>query len=205
MPIDSVLQEQFEEFRLLYFQLVAFHDFLKEKEGSKVRSSSWKSFSFLSPNFFDSGESSDSMTQEARAKNPGLKKIFVMRKNLKTFLTSIDAMCFDIALRRDLAVYLTYWLGEAVFAGEDGTHITPHCIFPTCQMTFGEQLASVPALYFYLCTALQAVAFFVRLRLPMNSRLRISFVCPFEYSTVQGRRDWAVFSEAFSGFAEEGF
>ena len=40
MPIDSVLEEQSEEFRLLYFQLVAFYDFLKEKEGLKVRCSS---------------------------------------------------------------------------------------------------------------------------------------------------------------------
>ena len=39
MPIDNVLEEQSEEFQLLYFQLVAFYDFLKEKEGSKVRSS----------------------------------------------------------------------------------------------------------------------------------------------------------------------
>ena len=29
MPIDSVLEEQSEEFRLLYFQLIAFYDFLK--------------------------------------------------------------------------------------------------------------------------------------------------------------------------------
>ncbi|KAJ8614973.1 hypothetical protein MRB53_021858 [Persea americana] len=65
----------------------------------------------------------------------------------------------DIALQRDLAVYLTYWLGEAVFAGGDGTHIKPHCIFPACQMAFGERLALVPALYSYLCTELQAAAF----------------------------------------------
>ena len=78
MPIDSVLEEQSEEFRLLYFQLVAFYDFLKEKEGSKVRCSSWRSGSFLSSNFFDIGESSESTTQEARAKNPDSKKISVM-------------------------------------------------------------------------------------------------------------------------------
>ncbi|KAJ8649207.1 hypothetical protein MRB53_002230 [Persea americana] len=41
MPIDSVLEEQSEEFRLLYFQLVSFYDFLEEKEGFKVRCSSW--------------------------------------------------------------------------------------------------------------------------------------------------------------------
>ena len=52
MPIDSVLEEQSEEFRLLYFQLVAFYDFLKEKEGLKVRCSSWRNGSFLSSNFF---------------------------------------------------------------------------------------------------------------------------------------------------------
>ncbi|KAJ8648959.1 hypothetical protein MRB53_001982 [Persea americana] len=57
MPIDGVLEEQSEEFRLLYFQLVAFYDFLKEKEGSKVWCSSWRSDSVLSSNFFDSGES----------------------------------------------------------------------------------------------------------------------------------------------------
>ena len=62
MPIDSVLEEQSEEFQLLYFQLVAFYDFLKEKEASKVKSSSWRSFSSLSSNFFDGRENSDSMT-----------------------------------------------------------------------------------------------------------------------------------------------
>ena len=62
MPIESVLEEQSEEFRLLYFQLVTFYDFLKEKEGVKVRCSSWKSGSSLSSNFFDGGESSESMT-----------------------------------------------------------------------------------------------------------------------------------------------
>ncbi|KAJ8622103.1 hypothetical protein MRB53_030632 [Persea americana] len=67
MPIDCVLEEQSKEFWLQYFQLVTFYDFLKE-EGSKVKSSNWKSFSSLSPSFFDSKESSDSMTREARAK-----------------------------------------------------------------------------------------------------------------------------------------
>ena len=78
MPIDSVLEEQSKEFRLLYFQLDAFYDFLKEKEGLKVRCSSWKSGSFLSSNFFDNGESSENTTQEARAKNPGSKNISTM-------------------------------------------------------------------------------------------------------------------------------
>ena len=119
-------------------------------------------------NFFDSRESSQSTTQEARAKNPGSKKISALRENLKEFFANTDAIHSDIALRRDLAVYLTYWLGEAVFAGGNGTHIRPHCIFPACQMAFGEQLALVPALYSYLCTELQAAAFFVRLGLPMN-------------------------------------
>ncbi|XXG82842.1 hypothetical protein AAC387_Pa10g0728 [Persea americana] len=108
MPIDSVLEEQTEEFRLLYYQLVAFYDFLKEKEGLKVWCSSWKSGSLLSSNFFDSGESSDSMTQDARAKNPGLKKISTMRENLKEFFANTDAIHSDIALQRDLAFYLTY-------------------------------------------------------------------------------------------------
>ena len=130
MPIDSVLEEQSEEFRHLYFQLVAFYDFLKEKEGVKVRCSSWKSGSSLSSSPFDSGESSESTTQEARATDPGLKKIFSMRENLKEFFANTDAIHSDIALRRDLAVYLTHWLSEAVFAGGDGTHIRPHCIFP---------------------------------------------------------------------------
>ncbi|XXG88153.1 hypothetical protein AAC387_Pa12g0401 [Persea americana] len=129
MPIDSILEEQSEEFRLLYFQLVAFYDFLKEKEGSKVRCSSWRSGSLLSSNFFDSGESSESTTQEARAKNPDSKKISVMRENLRVFFASTDAIHSDIELRRDLAVYLTYWPGEAVFTGGDGMHIRPHCIF----------------------------------------------------------------------------
>ncbi|XXG88194.1 hypothetical protein AAC387_Pa12g0438 [Persea americana] len=31
VPIDSVLEEQSEEFKLLYFQLVTFYDFLKER------------------------------------------------------------------------------------------------------------------------------------------------------------------------------
>ncbi|MBY3556095.1 hypothetical protein HGI15_22435, partial [Modestobacter lapidis] len=90
MPIDSVLEEQSEEFRLLYFQLVAFYDFLKEKEGPKVRCSSWKSFGSLSPNFFGGEESSESMTQEAKAKNPKSKKISVMRENLREFFASTD-------------------------------------------------------------------------------------------------------------------
>ncbi|KAJ8622124.1 hypothetical protein MRB53_030653 [Persea americana] len=98
MPIDSVLEEQFEEFRLLYFHLVAFYDFLKEKEGSKVRCRSWKSGSILSSNFFDSGESSESTTQEARAKNLDSKKIFAMRENLKELFASTDAIHSDIAL-----------------------------------------------------------------------------------------------------------
>ena len=122
----------------------------------------------MSSNFFDSGESSESTTQEARAKNPDSKKISVMRENLRVFFASTDAIHSDIVLRRDLAVYLTYWLGEAVFAGGDGTHIRPHCIFPACQIAFGERLALVPALYSYLCTELQAAAFLVRLGLPMN-------------------------------------
>ncbi|KAJ8634480.1 hypothetical protein MRB53_008747 [Persea americana] len=168
MPIDSVLEEQSEEFRLLYFQLVAFYDFLKEKEGSKVRCSSWRSGSFLSSNFFDSGESSESTTQEVRAKNSDSKKISAIRENLKELFTSTDAIHSDTVLRRDLTVYLTYWLGEAIFAGGDGTHIRPHCIFPACQMAFGVRLALVPALYSYLCTKLHAVAFLVRLGLPMN-------------------------------------
>ena len=87
---------------------------------------------------------------------------------MKEFFANIDAIYSDIALRRDLAVYLTYWLGEPVFAGGDGTHIRPHCIFPACQMAFGERLALVPALYSYLCTKLQAATFLVRLGLPMN-------------------------------------
>ncbi|KAJ8628102.1 hypothetical protein MRB53_021409 [Persea americana] len=91
-----------------------------------------------------------------------------MRENLKELFASTDTIHSDIALRRDLAVYLTYWLGEAVFAGVDGTHIRPHCIFPACQMAFGECLALVPALYSYLCTELQAAAFLVWLGLPMN-------------------------------------
>ena len=94
------------------------------------------------------------MAQETRAKNPGLKKISAMRENLKEFFADTDAIHYDIVLRRDLAVYLTYWLGEAVFTGEDGTHIRPYCIFPACQMAFGERLALVLALYSYLCTEL---------------------------------------------------
>ena len=35
MPIDSVLDEQSEEFRLLYFQLVAFYDFLRRMMARK--------------------------------------------------------------------------------------------------------------------------------------------------------------------------
>ncbi|XXG68387.1 hypothetical protein AAC387_Pa06g1486 [Persea americana] len=121
MPMDSVLEEQSEEFRLF-------------------------------------GESLESTTQEARAKNPDLKEFFA----------DTDAIHSEIALRRDLAVYLTFWLGEAVFAGGDGTHIRPHCIFPACQMAFGERLALVPVIYSYLCTELQAAAFLVQLGLPMN-------------------------------------
>ena len=100
--------------------------------------------------------------------NPDSKKISAMRENLKEFFASTNAIYSDIALWRELVVYLTYWLGEAVFAGGDGTHIRPHCIFPACQMAFRERLALVPALYSYLCTKLQAAAFLVRLGLPMN-------------------------------------
>ena len=35
MPIDSVLEEQSEKFRLLYFQLVAFYDFLRRRRARK--------------------------------------------------------------------------------------------------------------------------------------------------------------------------
>ncbi|XXG53419.1 hypothetical protein AAC387_Pa03g1510 [Persea americana] len=91
-----------------------------------------------------------------------------MRENLRVFFASTYAIHSDIVLRRDLAVYLTHWLGEAIFAGGDGTHIRPHCIFPPCQIAFGERLALVPVLYSYLCTELQAAAFVVRLGLPMN-------------------------------------
>ena len=97
-------------------------------------------------------ESSESMTQEARAKTPGSKKISVMRENLKEFFINTNAIYSDIALRRDLAVYLTYSLGDAVFSGGDGTHIRPHCIFLACLMAFRERLSLVPALYSYLCT-----------------------------------------------------
>ncbi|XXG62736.1 hypothetical protein AAC387_Pa05g1049 [Persea americana] len=102
-----------------WFLLVAFYDFLKEKEASKVRCSSWKSGSSLSlfSSFFDSGESSESTTQEAKAKNLDSKKISTMRETLKELFASTDAIDSNIALRRDLAVYLTYWLGKAIFAG----------------------------------------------------------------------------------------
>ena len=86
------------------------------------------------------------MTQEARAKNPVLKKISAMRGKLKELFANTDAIYFDIVLRRDLAVYINYWLGEAFFVRQDGKHIRPHCIFPVCQMDFGEWLALVPAL-----------------------------------------------------------
>ena len=69
-----------------------------------------------------------------------------MRENLKELFASTDDIHSDIALWRDLAVYLTYWLGEGVFAGGDGTHIRPHCIFSACQMVFGERLALLPTL-----------------------------------------------------------
>ena len=108
------------------------------------------------------------MAQDARAKNPGLKKISIMRENLKKFFVSTAAIYSDITLRRDLAVYLTYWLGEAVFTGGDRTHIRSHCIFLAYQMAFGERLALVLAPYPYLCTELHAAAFLVRLGLPMN-------------------------------------
>ncbi|XXG47533.1 hypothetical protein AAC387_Pa02g2167 [Persea americana] len=116
MPIDSILEEHSKEFRLLYFQLVAFNDFLKEKEGVKVWCSSWKSGSCLSSNSFDNGESSESTTQEARSKNPSSKKISTMRENLKELFASTDAIHYDIALRRDLAVYLTYWLAHIFYS-----------------------------------------------------------------------------------------
>ncbi|KAJ8627467.1 hypothetical protein MRB53_020774 [Persea americana] len=112
-----------------------------------------------------------------------------MREDLKELFANTDTIHSDIALRRDLAVYLTYWLGEDIFAGGDGMHIRPHCIFSACQMAFGERLALVPALYSYLCTELRAAAFMVRLGLSMN----------------RGRRDGAVFSEAFPDLRKKAF
>ncbi|XXG47591.1 hypothetical protein AAC387_Pa02g2215 [Persea americana] len=81
-----------------------------------------------------------------------------MRESLKEFFASTNAIYSDIASQRDLTVYLTYWLGEAVFAGGDGTHIRPHCIFLACQMVFKKRIDLVSALYSYLCTELQAAA-----------------------------------------------
>ena len=115
-----------------------------------------------------------------------------MRENLRVFLASTDAIHSNIALRRDLAVYLAYWLGEAIFTGGDGTHIRPHCIFPACQMAFRKWLALVSALYSYLCTKLQAAAFLVRLGLPMNRYFQsISFIRGM-YTTVLISTDWVL-------------
>ena len=61
----------------------------------------------MSSNFFESRESSESTTEEARAKNPDSKKISVMRETLRVFFASTDVIHSDIALRRDLAVFLT--------------------------------------------------------------------------------------------------
>ena len=52
-----------------------------------------------------------------------------MYEDLDNFFAGTNAICLDIELRRDLAIYLTYWLGEVVFVGEDGMHIRPHCIY----------------------------------------------------------------------------
>ena len=87
---------------------------------------------------------------------------------MKNFFADTNVICPDIDLRRDLAIYLTYWLGEVVFVSRDGTHIRPHYIYSTCHMAFREQLALFYALYSYLCTELQAAALLVRLGLPMN-------------------------------------
>ena len=95
----------------------------------------------MSPNFFNGEKSSESMTQEASDKTPSSKKISVMRENLKEFFASTNAIYSDIAPWRDLAVYLTYWLGDGVFTRGDGTHIRPHYIFSACQMVFRERLA----------------------------------------------------------------
>ena len=122
MPIGSVLDEQSEEFRLLYFQLVAFYDFFKEKDGSKVRSSSWKSFGYSFSNFFDSKDSSDSMTHEGR------KKTSVMQEELKGFFASTNAICFDIVLRRDLAIFLTFGWVRLLLLEEIG-RTSGHIVF----------------------------------------------------------------------------
>ena len=149
-----------------------------------MKSSSWKSFGSSFPNFFYSRESSDSAAHS--------KKILAMQEELKDFFASTDTICSDIALRRDLAVYLTYWLGEAVFAGGDGTHIKTHCIFPACQMAFGERLALVPALYSYLCTELQAAAFLVRLGLPMNRVFSAHIFYSWYVSTAPASIGWVM-------------
>ena len=62
----------------------------------------------MSSNFFDNGESSKSTTQEAEAKNSGSNKVSAMRENLKELFANTDAIHSDIALWRDLVVYLTY-------------------------------------------------------------------------------------------------
>ncbi|KAJ8639998.1 hypothetical protein MRB53_016692 [Persea americana] len=59
---------------------------------------------FCLPTSLTAEESSESTTQEARAKNPDSKKISTMRENLKVFFASTDAIHSDHALRRDLAV-----------------------------------------------------------------------------------------------------
>ena len=41
-----------------------------------------------------------------------------MRENLKELYASTGAIHCDIVLRRDLDVYLTYWLGEAILLEE---------------------------------------------------------------------------------------
>ena len=137
MTIDKALEEQSEEFRLLYFQLIAFYDFLKENEGSKVRSSSWRSLSPSFSNYFNNRETSDSITREAKAKYAGSKKTSVMCQDLRNFFVDTNAICIDIDLRRGLAIYLTYWWGEAVFASGNGTHIRSHSIYLIYHMACG--------------------------------------------------------------------
>ena len=71
----------------------------------------------MSSNFFDSGESFESTTQEARAKNQSSKKISAMRENLKKFSQKhmpfvLTFHCGEISLFTSLIGWVRLFLLE---------------------------------------------------------------------------------------------
>lgn len=105
---------------------------------------------------------------KVKSRDPVSGKVSSTYNPMKSFFEETNVICLDIEVRREVALYLTYWLSKAIFRGGDSTHIRSHCIYLACQMAFGIQLALVPTLYSYICTELQAATLLVRLGVPLN-------------------------------------